>query len=270
MVLNRPYVIVSPPYAHHHGGIKVLHYLCELLNIRGERAYVLATDGSSATHPRFHNVRTITTQDLSYIGDYIGIYPEIFEGNPIKARTVVRWLLAAPGSLGGPASFPRDDIIVWYNRATGGQPHDAELYAFYVEPEFNDRNLPEKKYHCLWVGKGAPWVPRGFMFDGEIITRSWPARREELAELLRQSKLLVCFDYATGLFHESAMCGTPVLYIGPRDKFRSYWGTIGIAFDEHGIEFAKAQCPEIWKKQKTIDAITQEQLTSFIGLTQGA
>jgi len=264
----RPYVILSPHWAHNSGGIRELHHLCHQLNSRDVPAYILAVDGSGLTSPYLPGARCISPKELPLIGDYIGVYPEIFHGNPLKARTVVRWLLAPPGSIAGPTSFPETDLLFWYNTKAYNGGQGEELYMLFTEPEFNNQNLPPKRHACLWIGKGAPYVPAGFTWTGVHITYAWPSTRQALAQLLRESKVLVTFDFSTGMFHEAAYCGTPTLYVGPPERFTTYWGRDGIAFKEDELEWAQATVPRIWDRRRAIEANTQKQLTRFVELTQ--
>ena len=89
----KPYSIYLPPYDYTSGGIKVMYALYGALLLRGQ----------------------IVVPNARFGGEFIGIYPEIVNGNPLEATTVVRYLLNELGVMSGdgqpgPTSFPDTDI----------------------------------------------------------------------------------------------------------------------------------------------------------------
>ena len=82
----KPFVVWTPEqgYAPESGGIKVLHWLCHELNQAGQKAYI--TSGNPG--PCLNTPRWSGGTD-----DFIAIYPEMVQDNPLGAKTVVRWIL---------------------------------------------------------------------------------------------------------------------------------------------------------------------------------
>lgn len=129
---RKKYLIYCWPYNETVGGFIVLHKICDILNSKGETAYMcpaceLLNQGSlsrnlgySIMHPiktaklfgrlflqclRYSlndnwNCRVINPLRLFFhngLKDYIVLYPELIKGNPVNARNVTRVLMHNPG-----------------------------------------------------------------------------------------------------------------------------------------------------------------------------
>ncbi|MBI4058103.1 hypothetical protein HY405_02235 [Candidatus Microgenomates bacterium] len=84
----KPYSVVTPKFKIDSGGIRVMWGLYGWLLAKGQ----------------------IVNVNLKYPDpNFIAIYPEVYQGNPIGANTVVRYILQKPGMMGkgtpGTASF---------------------------------------------------------------------------------------------------------------------------------------------------------------------
>src|SRR4051812_8186794 len=72
----KPYVLTAPPFEITSGGVRVMYGLYGWLLAKGQVVFL--------------NQKPST-------GDCIGVYPEIEQGNPANASTVVRYILNKPG-----------------------------------------------------------------------------------------------------------------------------------------------------------------------------
>src|SRR3990167_47374 len=105
---HRPYVITSPPFETTSGGVRVMYGLYGWLLARGQEAYL---------------------NQMPQDKGVIGVYPEIQQGNPTNAKTVVRYILNKPGLIPalmsdgslvkGPTEFGKDDILYYFSSLYG-------------------------------------------------------------------------------------------------------------------------------------------------------
>jgi hypothetical protein len=146
--------------------------------------------------------------------DPIAVYPEVIAGNPLGAKHVTRWVLNVPGHLGGDTEFDDSELVYAWSKKF----YDTDRILSWDVVDrglFNDDNLPTKEKVCCYVGKGpqrgANPIP---LTDGMIqITRSWPPERRELAELLRETRVLYTYDDVTMLTFEALLCGCQVILL---------------------------------------------------------
>lgn len=76
--MRKPYLIRTPQFDPTSGGIRVMYGLYGWLLAKGEIAYLNAKIDIPS----------------------IGIYPEIYHGNDMGAKTIVRYVLQTPGLMG--------------------------------------------------------------------------------------------------------------------------------------------------------------------------
>lgn len=148
----KKFIIYAPPYDENSGGSIVLHKLCHLLNKLGREAFIyphLPTFEINVGN--MDNIDKFKAQIINQIkdsknfltcanfttpvispnpGDFaaedmIVIYPEVTQGNPLRAKNIIRWLLHTPG-------FHTGNIFFGSN----------ELYFFHGENNRNGFNYP--------------------------------------------------------------------------------------------------------------------------------
>lgn len=213
----KPYVIVSPPYDHTSGGIKVMYGLYGHLLARGYEVYM-------NQYPA---------------GNVIAIYPEIAHGNPVGAKTVVRYILNKPGvmmsnGVPGPTEFGENDRLYYFSRFFGGNGTNTMFLPVINTDIF--RKLPGKvrNKRAIFVGKG---VDMGLHKPGAIIIdRSLARDQEGLAELLNECEVLYSYDPVSAMTECSRLCGCRVVYLSDvytRKDYEKYEpGTNGMSFGE--------------------------------------
>lgn len=214
-----PFYIFAPDYRETSGGIRVLHYLCHILNELGEEAYILNAKEVSK------NLRTPQLTFAKLEEHYasgrnpVTVYPEIIHANPASTPVVVRWLLNVPGHLGKPIEFEEKDLIFFYEAWC--LPKGKEGLPLFIHPVvdavFNNADNPEdsnREFECYYANKyhlgRKPILPehRNLVSLGQEIKRT----PEEIAGILRKSKVLYCYE-PSGIISEAQACGCPVLLI---------------------------------------------------------
>ena len=192
-----PYSIVAPPYvyAQTSAGVRALYTLALELKARGQDVRIVE-QGVSAK---------------SWRG--IVVYSETVAGNPLGSANVVRWTLNKPGYLGGDATYgPAERVWTWSKAF-----YDAPL----LTVETIDRGLfytddTMREFDTAYYGKalqrGVERVPLTRHMR-EIDRTPWPARREDLADLLHRTRTLYTYDDCTALIDEASLCGCRVVLL---------------------------------------------------------
>src|SRR5574343_1423 len=214
-----PFYIFAPDYRETSGGIRVLHYLCHILNELGEEAYVLNTREIS---------KVLRTPQLTYSKleehylsgrNPVTIYPEIVHANPASTPLVVRWLLNIPGHLGKPIEYEEKDLIFFYEGWC--LPKEMEGSPLFVHPvvdaNLNNEENPDdnnRELECYYANKyhlsRKPILPehKHMISLGQEIKRT----PEEIAGILRKAKVLYCYD-PSAIIPEAQACGCPVVLV---------------------------------------------------------
>ena len=213
---TREYVICAPvrPAS---AGVRMLFALRDELRRRGFRARVYNWRHLQDGTPTDIRVEEITARMRE--GDVV-VYPELVRGNPLGFRHVVRWVLNVPGKLGGDAAFDAgESVFVWHPRYLAGYPilrPDTIDHSLFYRQEGVVRDAV-----CTFVYKRGKFrsIPED---EGAFqITKSWPARREELAALLRRTARLYSYDDNSAILEEAVACGAEVKIV-TEDGYADY------------------------------------------------
>lgn len=252
MGVMRPYVIWSPDYRHWHGGIRVLYTLGHMLRERGHQAEMRMTHRPFVPNP--WNV----PECVQIPDNAIHVYPEIVEGNPANSECVVWWLLN---------HADREGCRFVWHPAIGPEP---VLNVPYIEQDIFYWGDQPRKGVVVWGGKGhVQFVPDG----ATLVTKTFPASRPELADLLRASEYMISFDAYTALNVEATLCGCPVVVLdrGQWNLAKAADGPMkmpGMVDSLDKLDEAKAtvhgSTDAYWGYVKQMDA----QVDNFINITQ--
>lgn len=192
------FTIFAPSYNEKSGGAWVLHFLCHSLNKIGYESNVFIYESSKLANPKFNTPQ-------GYIKNSIVIYPEVIINNPLKAEKVVRYLLNKEGILQGkmidwgstdyPLAFSK---VYKENCETLFYPN-CDLSIFYYDGR-------PKIQNSFYIGKGYLYgnCPKLDCFE---ITREQPSSKQELADVLRNSKILFSYDCVSATNTDAALCG---------------------------------------------------------------
>jgi len=221
----KPYSIFLPPYSHTSGGIKVMWGLYGALLAKGQ-----------IIHP---NVKYNNE-------DFIAIYPEIVEGNPLGAKYVVRYILNEPGIMGAydaegklinksPTKFGKDDLIFVFSKMFNGKlrvKSDRLLFLPIIDTNiFYDQGRNRSKT-AYFVGKGE---------DGKLhpkdsikIDITLAQDQNRLADTLNECHTLYQYDMVSAMSEIARLCGSKVTLlqdIYSKFQYRNYEpGLNGISF----------------------------------------
>ena len=274
--ISYPYYVVAPPYTEMSSGIRVLHYLCHALNLKGLEAYVTTPGRSDALRTPLLT-EAVRARHRAQGREPIVIYPEVVHGNPLEARNVVRYLLNVPGKLGGPEHFDEGDFLLEYRPEfiPDGLQVDGALRL--PTSDLNIFNLKgvdesERDEICYFVNRyqgDISEVPEGAI---EISPRV-PRSLKQLAELLKRSKLLYTYE-PSAIATEAKLCGCAVIYV-PNSEMSEFphkdnFGKDGAAWGTapEQIEKALATVGHVRKNYEELISRFYSQLDEFVAKTQ--
>lgn len=216
---SNPYYIVAPGFRQNSCGIRVLHYLCHALNEAGFEAYI-ATD-TEVTSPFLRTPKL--TQEIRAKHQAsgcipIGVYPEVVIGNILNLPVVARWILNKPGHLGGQESFDENEILFYWDEWVIDKKTTADRLnipfvdrRIFHEPKTNTQRQGFCYYAHKYLRAGNKINPE-IQRNGTSLCQDVPRSHEEIAEILRASKVLYCYE-PTALATEAVACGCQVIYV---------------------------------------------------------
>lgn len=218
----KPYSIACPPYEITSGGIRVMYAFQSWLEIKGQ----------------------IALMNAKYDVPFIGVYPEIYHGNPLEASRVVRYILQKPGVMAmngvpAPKSFDKSDDIYVFSKIydTFGVLDSKLLFCPVINLHiFKDQNRRRTKT-CYLVGKGI----NGHQHPEDAIelTREFASDQSRLADLLNDCQILYGYDHMSAMYDIARLCGCKVRYLGTgtKQELNSYEpGLNGMYFSEDDSE----------------------------------
>jgi hypothetical protein len=225
---NNPYYIVAPFYTPSSAGIRLLYLLCHHLNLKGFQAYIMRDFYHENHEGVFDLLAPEVTDDIA---NYhfkqnrtpIIVYPEVIPGNPVNGPVVCRYVLNYPGFLGGDKTYAQDELIFAFSETLAKSVPDRNPTILYMP--ICDTNIfyppndpaPKRTKKCFYASKYLN-VHKGKLFeitkDCFEITRQLPdsLTQLELADLLRESEILYCYEDST-IATEATLCGCPVVFI---------------------------------------------------------
>lgn len=251
----RPYSVVTPKFKINSGGIRVMWGLYGWLLAKGQ----------------------IVNVNFKYPDpNFIAIYPEIYNGNPFGANTVVRYILQKPGMMGkgtpgtssfrpGPTEFDPNDQIFAFSRlymTNLSQNHYMFLPILDMHLFVNQEKQRTKKFY--YVGKGTN-------------TNKHPARtielprledQQKLADMMNDCEVLYIYDPVTALSEVARLCGTRVVMFEPIEEFDKYYepGLNGISL--YKDENVKLNYLDFRAHYSHMRDVFSKKLDDFIDLTQ--
>lgn len=199
--MTKDYIIWTPAYDKSNG-VKILHLLYKGLEKKGFKVFLYSSEPYSDGYDYIDKITTEMKKNS------IVIYPEIVEGNPLRFKNVVRFVLNYPGKLGGREKYHKSEII--FTHFKDFHP-DAELLTIPWIDEtvfYNDNSA--KVQDCVFVYKGGKFRETEETKGLLEINMDYPQTQNELAELLRKTGTLYSYDNCSSLLDEAFLCGAKV------------------------------------------------------------
>ena len=219
------FVIYSPSWRHNSGGIQVLHRLCHLLNSNGYSACITSESKPGWNCPLWDG--TLSDDDYA-------IYPEIYTGNPLNAKHIIRYMLYYPWHHFGNNRIPKTELLIPYSmfiypdsckNCDYELPEDNILEVFISEPELFFINPSIKKdITSYWVSKSVRETVDKFNLPKGAVHIHHGYSREDVAKTLQRSRVFYSFDVNSAMIIEACLCGAQVFLVTDNSKVVPYWG----------------------------------------------
>lgn len=297
----RKFLIFAPGFNENRGGPICLHRLCHELNQLemtsasltphfdtfdiSRRSFIkplgrLIKYGfvdvrSYRTHPDLNTPVIMSPGSGEELDDFVVIYPEIVDGNPLNAQNVVRWLLYVPGGHSGRIHYGTGEMYVRFNSGVGrfeipGSVTVADQLKIvhypldiYWQPQ--DGSARSGCAYAVRKGRGKPLIhhpPDAICIDGRS--------HQDVAAILRGVKTFVSYDPYTAysLFAAISGCDSVVIpddgvsedewYPDPADRY-------GISYGWDRLDHARKTRSLVRERMLAEQGRNREQARTFSG-----
>jgi hypothetical protein len=274
------FIICTLKYKENGGGVLWLNRLAVRLRDLGHRVRLGAIDQrlwfKSQFKPQVLSGPATRFPVLRFnacVGDSIVVYPEIFPGNPLGAKNVVRWLLNKPGlnspyiPVPGEMYFKAGDFSDDPD-LTGGAPL---LSAWQVNPIYANRGYRERSGTCYLMRKGKG---RQIVHDLDESICVDGKSHAEMAEVFNRTHTFYCYDEMSLYASYAAICGCLSIVIpGYFQSHEQYVATrriarYGISYGFDNIQHARSTSHLVAGLLAEMERESEETIFRFIDLTR--
>ncbi len=202
-------------------GTKALYQLYGLLRRKGCASFMYCPE------EHLDGYEYLDLLDAETLRNDIVGYPEIVYGNPLRFRNVARFVLYFPGVLAGEKEYhPGELVFTWSTDYGPGQWFAWNTIDLTL---FRDEGLP-KTQDCCFINKHGRWRDVPEARNTVEINMDFPETREELANLLKTTRVLYSFERYSVLNDEATLCGARVKIV-TEEGLEDYtpWGIVSEA-----------------------------------------
>jgi hypothetical protein len=251
-------VIYTPGFEYNTGGIVCLHYLGQLLSKYGYNVFIRAEkDISNPLINKFYNNNIVDD-------DTIVIYPEIYEGNILNAKNVIRWIL-------GPIrvekkeivkTWNKQDLVYYFNeepKITANPDKKGSIYKMlspiFLNPLTKNKNSGFREENCYTIRKTYFYKNITYIHPSNAFEITHQHDQIACIDIFNNYKFFVCYDPLCFLIVIAAICGCiPIVYpiegvskkewintlaVADYCKEKGIDNVYGIAYGQEDIEWAK-------------------------------
>jgi len=279
------FVIYAPSYREDSGGIILLHKLCHLLNEMGYKAY-LCPDRNKIK-PGFKNsidnlFRVVKYKTFpKYISpiatsavlqeEFVAVYPETVEGNPLNCKNVVRWLLHKPGYHTGVVNYSSGELMFVFDQnciepGYGIDPKN-ELSFLSMHSAYNSNGINRRSGSCYMMRKGKG---RTLVHNSCDSIKIDDLDHEEVAEIFKKTRYFYSYDEFTLYSQYAALCGCISVVIPETYNSRKEWvekhpiSKYGIAYGLNDTKHAVETQHEVLKYFENVEEDSLQAIQRFV------
>ncbi len=290
--MTKKFIIYSGGFDENSGGSIVLHRLCDLLNRVGQEAYMWPVfkrlpgkgqpiqnafkaikfrhrinNGRFSVFPGFET----PLAELKDLEDAIAVYPEIVDGNPLRAKHVVRWLLHKPGFHTGRVNFGPDDRFFFFQHAFNDRElntdEDNLLKTVFIRDDIYQQTYFGERQgtcHILRKGQGRPLVhdaSQSLLVDG--------MSHQQMAEVFNRSQVCISYDLYTMYSYYAALCGCTSIVVPEPGMSKEQWypdegDRYGIAYGWDDLAEAQRTKPLLLPHLKAQERAANASVLAFV------
>jgi hypothetical protein len=264
---DKKVVVYLPPYDSTSGGCVALYRLAELLREKNIDVSIWDWTWPHPNESRFLNGKTTSTFNLvdkiqtdrntplhsnlkmalpEYIANSVVIYPEVVEGNPLGAASVIRWLLNKPGLITGNVAFnPMDNFFYWDgiyldNNSTLSVIGKLRLQLSSTE-HYKNKHYQNRKGSCFIIRKGYNRVLDKHPSDSICLDN---LSHKQISEIFNSTEYFYCYDLHTAYIKFSILCGCTPIVVPVAGLSEAEWHPdvtqrYGVAYGHEKIQWAK-------------------------------
>lgn len=236
--MEKKYLIYIDQFDPSSGGQVVLHKLCHDLRSLGKEAYVFCEQ----THPKLNASSIYGILPITNIDEWVVIYPEIYHGNPLNAKHVVRWILNTPGKCGGGnkdlfyKTLNSNDLIYKFSPffEYNGQ-YNGILRTTFIDYEiFYNKNMKRQYKECFLIKKGG--IATQIHSNGAINLAQYQHDWNAASNILNQCERFICYDNECFWVTLAALCGCLPVVIPNNNITSNQWKEY-FPFNKYGVAF---------------------------------
>lgn len=242
-------VIVAPSFEENRGGAIALHVLAHELVTRNLNVVLYPMSPSpDGTFKRFNEAIPIA-EPHSDFSNAIGIYPEVIDRNPLRFKTVIRWLLHRPKFINPEANFDDDEFFFRYNcvHYAKNESDYLDLPLLSVSWLRDDIFFNQKKSRpidkCAYLNKVSAYHPKIPNLPDETLVLDHLNAAQKSA-VLNISQYVHVYDPHTFLIQQAMLCGCipliePCQSINTHDYYQNHRINFGYAYGQDQLQFAR-------------------------------
>jgi hypothetical protein len=293
------YIFFVPPYNEHSGGTKVLYFTAAEMLKQGAKVR-LWQNGRPVIYDYFKIKKWVSILrwflklkfqykdppfDLKYgehkdLEDSNIIYYCLVDGNPLRAKKVIRWIMYFPFRLYGKVDYGKNEkfytFLSEYTRNTKWE-HRSKLFniTFPIRDEYlkyKDLNDWSSRTNTCFMYRKSKKDKKFNYLDNDFTPPSNSIcidglSHDQIAQIFSKSKYFYCYDLYTGYQRDAATCGCIPIVIPPKNLSIEDWYNdprerYGIAFGEDNIKWA------IRTRSLMLDYISEKVNKSKIRITE--
>jgi hypothetical protein len=276
--LNKKFLIVTPDFQEISGGTVVLHKLCDLLNNLGYSSYLYPLINPRSyyygkrlsvllggihddlrlfsllflrkfrTNSKYNTPLLKSFRPVRDSNEWIVIYPETVNGNPLEGKNIVRWFLHHPGFHTKQVFYGAGELYYRFNDAVhtikieGSTTADDYLKVIsYPVEYYNMQEVSEERKgtaYCIRKGKGKKIVHD---LDDSILIDGMS--HSETAAVFKKVKRFISYDTYTAYSIFAILCGCESVVVPDDGVSEEQWypneeDRYGIAYGFDRLEWA--------------------------------
>lgn len=283
MSLNCKIILWTPKLDYQVGGIVVLHQLANDLMNLGCHVLLYNPEGHRYENPFCNQFAERRDVDNSSVV----IYPEVIEGNPLKAKNVVRWMLCDIGVHTSPFIYkswhPKDLIFHFSSFNSLYKAEDlAILYTLWINPAIENKGL-KRSGSCYLYRKASRFHQDLQMIHPRDAVMIDHCSNEEIIQIFNEKELFFNYDPHSYYDAMAVMCGCPAVvyplenvskldWLKSKASFQAFHGKrdnmSGIAYGLNDIQHARETLPFAKEEQQIAVDFGKQTVKQFCDAIQ--
>ena len=202
----------------------------------------------------------------------IVVYPEVFWGNPLKAKNVVRWFLSFDCFQNNLDAYRDDTLVFTYRKVFNNWELNPTCRTMYLTnfdySMYKQYNYNQRDGACYIVRKGEKRPDLPCKFDGPVIDNR---SEQEIVNIFNKSKYCISYDTQTFYSIIASICGCISIIMLENGKSKSDYvsendTTYGLAYGNNSeeIEYAIRTRRALIKKIENFKVENNVAVTYFI------